>query len=305
MQATPYSDLCHDCGQINFDDAFRSTEILRQTGQRWLCNLPLEDAQKFTCRLCHFFSRVGTAPGDYRDLRAFRIGQSLLTTRIPPQDGIVLSVTGRFNIVSNPCISPQLIVNNMGSGDHSCDSVDWDILRIWLDFCSMNHSTCHQQRNRNLKMNGLRVIDCETLEVVELDRHDQQYATLSYVWGLSEACVLPGSRRIRPDDTPQLIMDAIKATQLLGIRYLWIDRYCIRDDDKEEKHALIRNMGYIYANSCLTIITSCSNDPNQGITGFGNNIRPGIFDPGVTIGDRHLVSPSLHVKQEVEGSLWN
>lgn len=305
MQATSYADLCHDCSQINFDDAFRPTEILRQSGQRWLCNLPPEDAQQSSCRLCHFFSRVGTAPGDYRDLRAFKIGQSLLTTESSTQDGIILSITGRYNVVSNPTISPQLILNKIGPEGCSCDSVDWDILRVWLDFCSANHSTCRQRKSSSVKMNGLRVIDCETLEIVELARHDSQYATLSYVWGHPQARVLPGSRCISPGDTPQLIMDVIKATQLLGIRYLWIDRFCIRDDDKEEKHALIRNMGYIYANSCLTIITSCSDDPSQGITGFGGNVRPESWDPEVLIGDQHLTSPSIRVKQEVEGSLWN
>lgn len=305
MQAGLCSDLCHNCSQIDFDDAFRPTEILRQTGERWLCNLPYEDAQQSSCRLCRFFTRAGTAPGDYRDLRAFSIGQSLLTTDSSTQDGIILSITGRYNIVSNHAISTQIIVDKSESEGHLSDSVDWDILRVWLDFCSGNHLTCRQRKSSSVTMNGLRVIDCETLKIVELDRHDRQYATLSYVWGLSQPRVLHGSRCISPVDTPQLIMDAIKTTQLLGIRYLWIDRYCIRDDEKEEKHALIRNMGYIYANSCLTLITCCSDDPSQGISGFGNHVRPQTWDPQVLIGDHRLISPSIRVKQEVEGSLWN
>ena len=53
----------------------------------------------------------------------------------------------------------------------------------------------------------------------------------------------------------------------LGFRYIWVDRYCIPQNDKKAKDRLIRYMGHIYKNSVLTLIAAAGDDPNYGLPG--------------------------------------
>jgi len=52
----------------------------------------------------------------------------------------------------------------------------------------------------------------------------------------------------------------------LGYRYLWIDRYCIDQDDMEEKAQQTAQMDDIYAGSDVTIIAADSSDGLSGVT---------------------------------------
>ena len=63
------------------------------------------------------------------------------------------------------------------------------------------------------------------------------------------------------DSTPKVIKDAFLVTKKLGYRYLWVDRYCIVQDDAQEKHQQIKNMGSIYENARVTIVAAAGSDP--------------------------------------------
>ncbi|KAL0471372.1 hypothetical protein QR685DRAFT_542700 [Neurospora intermedia] len=112
---------------------------------------------------------------------------------------------------------------------------------------------------------GFQVIDCTTGNIVSFaslsgsTSHGGQsltppeYVTLSYVWGQGpfEGPVQikhpSGSRQqlSLPASLPLTISDTIQAVQRLGYRYLWIDRYCIPQDDLPAKQIQIKNMGHI------------------------------------------------------------
>ncbi|KAH6983776.1 hypothetical protein EDB80DRAFT_591835 [Ilyonectria destructans] len=53
----------------------------------------------------------------------------------------------------------------------------------------------------------------------------------------TECC--SSSRGDLPTKTPNVIDDAIKATKGVGFTYLWIDRYCIPQEDKSSKNIQI------------------------------------------------------------------
>jgi len=72
-----------------------------------------------------------------------------------------------------------------------------------------------------------------------------------------------------PRQLPNTIEDAISVTQQLGFRYLWIDRYCINQQDKTHATQQIEQMGSIYRNSEITIIAACGKDPSHGLPGIG------------------------------------
>jgi hypothetical protein len=63
---------------------------------------------------------------------------------------------------------------------------------------------------------------------------------------------------------PKTFQDAVKITQKLGIKYLWIDCLCIIQDDPEDWEAEAASMPYIYRNSYVTISASASTDSYYG-----------------------------------------
>jgi hypothetical protein len=93
--------------------------------------------------------------------------------------------------------------------------------------------------------------------------------TLSYVWGHSPAASGAGPGSL-PKTFERTIEDAITIAVVLGFRYLWVDRYCIPQDNPAEKNSQIQRMGDIYANSALTIIAAAGDDAEFGLPGVSS-----------------------------------
>lgn len=145
---------------------------------------------------------------------------------------------------------------------------DPNTVKSWLQFCAENHNEgC---TSKPLPVRGVKVIDCVTLTVDEY-RSNTSYIALSYVWGntgsASEQRRLIEGTKLSPYQLPAVIMNAIEVTKLLGYRYLWIDKYCINQDQPELKHDQIRQMGVIYRNAELTLIAAAGTDENYGLPG--------------------------------------
>lgn len=128
---------------------------------------------------------------------------------------------------------------------------------------------------------GFRVIDVESKRVVQIPEPDCQFVTLSYVWGPRlpsppyieeatldniEALQSTGLRKL-----PKTVEDAISICKHLNKQYLWIDRYCIIQDDNDNKHAQINAMADIFALSELTIIVCSGASVRCGIPGVKEN----------------------------------
>jgi hypothetical protein len=108
------------------------------------------------------------------------------------------------------------------------------------------------------------LIGCATSCIVTA-RDIMQYVALSFVWGkeISEANgLLAGELK----QLPRTIADAITITLRLGKQCLWVDRYCIDQNDIEAKIDEINNMGGIYASAWVTIVSLTSSIQN-GIPG--------------------------------------
>ncbi|KAH7248567.1 heterokaryon incompatibility protein-domain-containing protein [Fusarium redolens] len=158
------------------------------------------------------------------------------------------------------------------------DSADISRLRGWLHTCKESHKASEADSTGYLKplMDTLRVIDTTDNCVKEVDT-PCDYICLSYVWGTGsqtqyttktkDQLSKPGG--LEDAELPQTILDAIKVTKELGIRYIWIDALCITQDDKEDKARIISNMGTIYANAMLSIMASSNVDPTDGLPGVG------------------------------------
>lgn len=126
----------------------------------------------------------------------------------------------------------------------------------------------------------LYVIDCDNRSLVRAST-DTQYVTLSYVWGFDSTSFDDMSVvDVISRTLPRTLEDAMIVCRRLDYRYLWIDRYCIPQNDPVQRHRQIGHMDAIYARSSLTIIACAGQDPHYGL-------------PGVT---RPRQIPSVHIE---------
>ena len=196
------------------------------------------------------------------------------------------------------------------------DKVNYRLISEWLQLCRSMHVSCGSDGGLgNGQIPGLKVIDCTTGNIVPFDSlsgntscgeesKTSEYVTLSYVWGKdpSEGPVISQQQQSLPSSLPLTIRDTIQVVKRLGYKYLWIDRYCIPQDDPPLKHIQIKNMGRIFSHSVLTIIAAAGEGPGYGLPGVserrrveqltvqvdaeGNGISLAFYEqPGLAIGE--------------------
>ncbi|KAK3388384.1 voltage-dependent anion channel-domain-containing protein [Sordaria brevicollis] len=166
-----------------------------------------------------------------------------------------------------------LPLQNHGEERGPSDTVDYEVIKEWLNFCETEHSTCINTPSYPLSdtIPGLCLIDCHTKKIVPAAGLGKpQYVTLSYVWGTSGAASIPPLTLPEGDRLPKIVCDAMLVTLNLGYTYLWVDRYCIPQDDPYAKHIQIQNMGSIYSLSVLTIIGAAGEDAEYGLPGVSS-----------------------------------
>lgn len=185
--------------------------------------------------------------------------------------------------------------------------LDLSLVRYWLHYCKDHH-----KRLCSLKTKGateLHLIDCRSLEVIPAP--DQAiYTALSYVWGVPTATTDPlkstllhraNGRRL-PSPLPAIIVDAISVTIGLGFHFLWVDRYCI-DQDNHSKHQQINQMDSIYQNAEMTIIAAAGSGPEYGLPGI--NSRSRTRQQMCTVGNLDIFSTMKHPHRTIQSSKWS
>ncbi|KAH6621768.1 heterokaryon incompatibility protein-domain-containing protein [Boeremia exigua] len=167
----------------------------------------------------------------------------------------------------------------------------------WMFECKSSHYGTCKDEVRKLSM-GLNVIDCATRTLCVLPEN-RPYVCLSYVWGLASS---NDSSQVDLHDLPRTMKDAIHVTVRLGMRYLWIDRYCIDQANAAEKHDAISNMGVIYQGAAVTIIAAAGVGPHAGLPGIGET--PLIEEDVMSInGKPHAAFPNPRL--EISEATWS
>ncbi|KAI1466140.1 HET-domain-containing protein [Daldinia caldariorum] len=154
---------------------------------------------------------------------------------------------------------------------------DYQRARVWLEFCREHHG--QQCWIAEEIVPGMELIDCETWTVVEA-KPGMRWVALSYIWKARGDATDADSKVGRESSSPRLpssvptsIKDAATVVRQLGLRYLWVDRYCIDQSKEEEKDFHISRMDAIYRGAELVIITAAGTDEDYGLPGVGSTPR--------------------------------
>lgn len=159
----------------------------------------------------------------------------------------------------------------------------------WVGQCQEKHGRSCSGAGSESGLSALpsRVIDVSegsTLSLKEPQMVDKdRYCALSYTWGgPQEFCLssdtLPAlTQGFSIDQLPATIVDAVKVTQSLGIRYLWVDALCILQDNIEDRSHEVSRMEDVFRNSYLTIIAANSSDVKQGFLGSHADEGTGLW----------------------------
>jgi hypothetical protein len=159
------------------------------------------------------------------------------------------------------------------------ECISMNTIKKWLHLCHSAHGAhCEGTKDSASGWNGpIWLIDVEDRCLVEASP-EAEYVALSYVWGgdVSSASTTRSNVDVlqirnglydQITDLPQVIIEAIELVKSLSMRYLWIDRFCIVQDDGIAKRSQIKAMGSIYANAHFTIVAAENDNPADGLYG--------------------------------------
>lgn len=323
-QTIPQPDnICARCTTIDLDGISRgSWPHSRYIGNKIILKLEQDDVWNTSCILCQLLKAVAPTGPSRGELHIVSRNLDETECRLilgdPRSSATLLSVgedlttydmSAKFLCLQSD-VSPT--INILDS-----HSIDFKLLPRWLSLCLNNHDE-HCSLETRPGISGLRVINVHTRRL-EAAAENVRYTALSYVWGQSPkqtpnssldssttpAATSPEDTDKLPDSLPTTIKDAISVTDTLGFDYLWIDRYCVPQDEAnaKEKHDQINRMDQIYRNAEVTIIAAAGEGPEHGLPGMGST--PRMAQPWARIGKHTLISTMMRPSQLVKNSRWS
>ncbi|KAI3580335.1 heterokaryon incompatibility protein-domain-containing protein [Fusarium oxysporum f. sp. albedinis] len=168
-------------------------------------------------------------------------------------------------------------------------------VKRWLAHCAGVHGElCNPGEGKRSLPKGLAVINCTTRKLEPLPT-GVKFAALSYVWGDSAST---NESYSASSLFLQTIEDAITVALQVGINFLWVDRYCLPQQECLEKREQIQKMHKIYREADLTIIAAAGDGPDYGLPGIST---PRVSAPSVDLrlGAHRLVSTGRSAQEAI------
>jgi hypothetical protein len=310
------STLCSRCSSIDVESLFIELNNGRYAYKKLMSLGKLGvEAELSSCSLCRLFHAVRIQDDDRPPVDDYAL---YLTLAPWPNPELVLAVAPEGHSYSGNLADkgvPREFIAYSEESDigihvrslrgRSIDAraIDFNILRGWVELCVQKHEQrCVQVESSASSLRDIKLIDCELRQIVP-GLPSSRYSALSYVWGTSKSgnedeCV----DNILPTTLPRTIEDAVSVTKALGLRYIWIDRYCIDQGNDAEKQIQIHQMDLIYQHAFVTIVAAAGTDPHFGLPGVGATSRPP--QPTAWIKGRCLVSTLSDPTLLTKGSKW-
>ncbi|KAF2675177.1 HET-domain-containing protein [Microthyrium microscopicum] len=172
--------------------------------------------------------------------------------------------------------------------DSQC--VDVKFMQLALRRCEAEHVKCVNPWQNAFEGVHVPILLMDLKErCIVASSTDAPYVTLSYVWGDATdtfECRRESIAGLRAkgslDDrsffsAPQTILDAMDFAEAMGERYIWIDRYCIVQDDHGQKASQILSMAAVYAKARFTIIAA-DGSAKDGLAGWPSRMGEADID---------------------------
>ncbi|KAH6858826.1 heterokaryon incompatibility protein-domain-containing protein [Alternaria rosae] len=147
--------------------------------------------------------------------------------------------------------------------------VNFEDAKRYVHNCVSTHAGC--KASTRITLVDLWVLDCHHRVVVPAPS-DCKYVALSYVWGPQASGGGTQFPRL-PDNLPRTIEDSIEATNKLGCRYLWVDRYCIDQNNSVAQQHQINQMGDIYSGAQVTLVAAAGTGATYGLPGVTSDFE--------------------------------
>ena len=181
-----------------------------------------------------------------------------------------------------PTASANMMLDSRG--------INVSILQNWMMICTKLHDhRCDWKRagGRPEATGPKLLIDVDNMNLVPAEP-GFRYVALSYMWGeVPSSCTAIQSLSTPVVAHHQVIRDAMDLVRTLGEKFLWVDRFCIPQDDGPDKQSQLDAMGSIYAGAWLTIFAAQNADASQGLYGTRK-----VFDAA-----KDSVSPLTHKRK--------
>ncbi|KAF7934292.1 uncharacterized protein EAE97_008652 [Botrytis byssoidea] len=322
--------LCEKCNQI-VGWFFLEKEVFRRIigrtrGVSELIYTSRIDELEPLCKLCNFFQSIWAEGKEDENGETFSLARSTAgwlfgfeyakgNTFEPVYDNTIIFYLVASEYANDPTSDRTNTIFGFSNANAYKDGVamrnlslqtDLSPVREWIRLCNDNHadSNFNCLPKDGISLRGFTLIDCKDgRNILVPGTTCMEYITLSYVWG-SEVSEGPDRFGKLPSTLPNLMTDVIKVVIALGYRYLWIDRYCVPQDDSSDiKSLLIKNMDKIYSQSNLTIIATTAKCPSEGL--------PGVTKPRIPVqkflqmNSVHLAQWVSNIKHEIKNSVWN
>jgi hypothetical protein len=177
--------------------------------------------------------------------------------------------------------------------------VDFNVVKRWLALCEGQHGKlCNPPMQSRSLPKGFAVINCVSRKLEPLPAQ-AKFAALSYVWGASTSTSPSKSASM----FPRTIEDSIAVALELGLAYIWIDRYCVPQQDCPEKLEQIQKMHEIYREADLTIVAAAGEGPDHGLPGISAS-RAKAPSVDVRIGSHRIVSTGKSAEETLRRTVW-
>lgn len=152
-----------------------------------------------------------------------------------------------------------------------------ELISHWFTDCVLRHPKCGIRQEEQRYPRRLLDVSKQDFCILKTSEHIKNgpYVTMSHCWGKEKCLTLTAENMvefeagIETSSLPKNFQDAIRVTQLLGIRYIWIDCYCIVQNSHSGEHIAeklldIAQMKRVYMNSILNIAASHASGPKHG-----------------------------------------
>ncbi|KAH7074068.1 heterokaryon incompatibility protein-domain-containing protein [Paraphoma chrysanthemicola] len=186
----------------------------------------------------------------------------------------VLGMSGHIGVIPSEHSPENIGTRNL------LHHTDIDLCRQWLQQCQTEHHKCPSISESDLPTRLIDVgvpNDVVQPQLVESRGQKGLYVTLSHCWGESKppsttkANLSSRMAAIPTDSMPKTFRDAVDIVRSLGYRYLWIDSFCIvQDDDADWQHECA-SMAKIYSDCVVTLASPYASDCHGG---FPRGLHP-------------------------------